>query len=134
MGLWIILAVVVVLVAIVRLAPIDAERWHVPVTASADKDGIGRAVRVIPGDGDVLARLDSAMMAEPVTSRIAGSVGEGHVTYVSRSKWWGFPDFTTIQLVDGQIRMFARLRFGRRDFGVNARRLERLNRRVQAGG
>ncbi len=134
MWLWIALGLVVVAVAYVRLAPIDVDRWHVPVAATTDKTGAGSAVRVIPGDAEMLAHLDRAMMAEPATSRIAGGVEEGHVTYVSRSKWWGFPDFTTLQLVDGQIRMFARLRFGRRDLGVNAKRLERLKRSAQAGG
>ncbi len=134
MLIWIVLGLVVAAVAYVRLAPIDLDRWHVPVTATADKNGTGNAVRIIPAGEGVMARLDNAMMAEPATSRIAGSVAEGHVTYVSRSKWWGFPDFTTIQQVDDEIRMFARLRFGASDFGVNAKRLERLKRAVQARG
>lgn len=133
MIMWIFIGVVVALVAYVRLAPSDPARWHVPVAASADKTGAGSAVRVLDGDAKLLARVDRAMMGEPATVRFAGSVEEGMITYISRSRWWGFPDYTTVNLSDGQIVMFARLRFGQRDFGVNAARLERVKRAVQAG-
>ncbi|WP_420012217.1 DUF1499 domain-containing protein [Tateyamaria sp.] len=55
------------------------------------------------------------------------------MVYRTRSKWIGFPDFTTVEYVDGQIRMFARLRFGRSDLGVNGKRLERLRAVAERG-
>ncbi|MEM6305679.1 MAG: DUF1499 domain-containing protein [Pseudomonadota bacterium] len=134
MLLWIGLGMVVAFAAYVRLAPSDTARWHVTVEAGEDKTGGGSAVRVLKDVDGALARVDSAMMAEPATTRLAGSVSEGHITYISRSRWWGFPDYTTVQVVKGQIRMFARLRFGQQDLGVNAARLERVKRAVQAGG
>ena len=126
MWLWLSLGVLVAIAAYVRLAPPNVDALHVPVTATEDKTGMGYAVRVLPAAEGLFERLDTAMMAQPASKRLAGSVAEGRVTYVSRSRWWGFPDYTTIEEAEGQIRLFARLRFGRRDFGVNAARLERI--------
>ncbi|WP_299297718.1 DUF1499 domain-containing protein [uncultured Tateyamaria sp.] len=121
-----VLACVIGALAYVRLAPTDTARWHVPVDATTDKDMIGGAVRVVPGDAQMLVRADAVMQNVPRTTKIAGSVETGRVTYVTRSKWIGFPDFTTLELRDGTLRMFARLRFGRSDFGVNRKRLQGL--------
>ena len=128
---WIVLAVVLAGLLFIRLAPMDATKVHQPVTATADKTGVGNAVRVIAGDAQVLAQVDSAARALARTQVVAGSVEDGIITYVTRSQVFGFPDYTTVQLVDDQIRMFARLRFGRSDFGVNAARLEELVGAVQ---
>ena len=126
--MWILGLVVLVVLAMayVRLAPGDIAGLHQPVEATQDKVGKGFAVRVIAAQADTLARLDGAMMALPRTSRITGSLEEGRITYVTRSKWMGFPDYTTIEQTDGSARLFARLRFGKADFGVNAARLDRV--------
>ena len=121
---WIFLALVVGLLAFIRLAPTDPARWHKPITASENKDMAGGAIRVIDGDMQSMERLVQIAEQTPRTQKIAGSVEEGLVTFQTRSLWIGFPDFTTVQLVDGQIRLFARLKFGRSDFGVNRLRLE----------
>ena len=119
----------------VRLAPSDATRWHVsPVTdASADctvRQGRGDA-RAACGlalpPAEALARLDAVAMATPRTVRLAGSADEGRITWITRSRLWGFPDYTTAEVrSDGagaRLDIFARLRFGGEDMGVNAARL-----------
>ena len=108
----------------VRLAPIDAARWHVPVTVAEDKDLAGGVFRVISMESDTLQKLDQIALQSPRTTRVAGSPKDGHVTYMSRSRWMGFPDFTTAQVVDGELRLYARLRFGKADLGVNKTRVE----------
>lgn len=122
---------VLLLMAYIRLAPLEAARWHVPVEASSNEDRTGGAVRVIDGDEATLRALDAAAKDLRRTNVLAGSVAEGRITYVTRSLVFGFPDLTTIELVDDQIRMFARLRFGTSDMGVNRKRLERLVAAVQ---
>ncbi|WP_415403074.1 DUF1499 domain-containing protein [Tateyamaria sp. SN3-11] len=117
---------VMCLLIYVRLAPTDAARWHVPVTATASADRIGGAIRVTQVGPEALARVDAAARALPRTQVVAGSVEEGRITYVTRSAVIGFPDYTTLEYSDGLLRMHARLRFGRSDFGVNRERLERL--------
>lgn len=112
--------------AYVRVSPIDPDKWHQPVTATENADLAGGAVRVLTGDADTLAALDREARRLKRTRVLAGSVAQGHISYVTRSAVFGFPDITTIYLQDGQIRMFARLRFGQSDLGVNRQRLEHL--------
>jgi uncharacterized protein (DUF1499 family) len=73
-----------------------------------------------------MEKLDASLKALPRTTLLAGSIAEGHLTYVTRSKWMGFPDYTTLEQSGDTIKMFARLRFGRQDMGVNAARLRKL--------
>ena len=120
------------LMAFVRLAPMDAARWHVPLPPQAEASAPDT---VVPMTGaaalrltsapapDLLARLDTVAMATPRTTRLAGSVEEGRITWVTRSALWGFPDITTAEVRDDGLHIWARLRFGREDTGVNAARL-----------
>lgn len=110
----------------VRFAPLEASNWHVPVTQTADADYKGGAVRVVDASSDALTTADSYMRGLPRTRAIAGSLDSGRITYVTRSKVLGFPDYTTIEVADGQLRAYARLRYGKSDFGVNRERLEGL--------
>ena len=43
---------------------------------------------------------------------------------------FGFPDYTTVQHTGDQLKLFARLRFGKSDLGVNRKRLEAVLSRV----
>ncbi|SMC92996.1 DUF1499 domain-containing protein [Primorskyibacter flagellatus] len=120
----IVLVLVIALMVYIRLAPSDAARWHVPLGFDTDETLTGGARRIIPGDAETLAKLDEIARTTPRTKVLAGSVAGGHITYVTRSAGFGFPDYTTVQLVNGQIRILARLRFGKADFGVNAARVD----------
>ncbi|WP_299281998.1 DUF1499 domain-containing protein [uncultured Tateyamaria sp.] len=125
--------IVLVLIAVpyIRFAPADEARWHVQIEADQDRDLTGGAIRVVEAPAAALAEVDRAARALPRTQVFAGSVAENHITYVTRSKFFGFPDYTTVQHVDGRLKMFGRLRFGRSDLGVNGKRLERLLGAVQ---
>ena len=121
--------------AYIRLAPSDPAVWHVGVAASGPADCAMQAASdsarlscLIDGaPGDVLARLDTVAVATPRTTRLAGSAEEGRITWVTRTRLWGFPDYTTAEArgEGGQTRLdvFARQRFGNNDWGVNAARL-----------
>ena len=132
----IVLVLVVGLAAFVRLAPSDPARWHVD-PASAEP-GPGRfVVKPAGGDtegplldmppGEALAALDGIARATPRTRVLAGSVDEGRITYLTRSALWGFPDYTTVAAVPAEggarLLVYARLRFGQDDLGVNAARV-----------
>ncbi|MBU2982777.1 DUF1499 domain-containing protein [Lentibacter algarum] len=106
----------------VRLAPSSATRFHVLRDGLEERDFEGGAIRVAEGS---LAALDKIAQAEPRTKVVAGGVDEGMITYISRTAFWGFPDYTTVKQDGQNLIMHARLRFGRSDFGVNAKRLER---------
>ena len=119
--------------AFIRLSPVDPAQWHFDITSIAAKSSNcqvatakGGAVyrcAVQTSAQDTLAKLDSIALATPRTRRVAGSVAEGRVTWETRSLFWGFPDYTTAQVEDQALQMYARQRFGSNDFGVNAARL-----------
>jgi len=123
--MWVLLALlaVVAVLGYIRLSPNDPAQWHVDVPSFEARDFAGGAIRVIEGDAGKLRRLDE-VMSSTGAQVIAGSLDTGHLTYVTRTALIAFPDFTTVQLKDGKIALYGRLRFGSADLGVNKRRIE----------
>lgn len=142
----IVLAAIAGLMAYIRLAPTDPAVWHVdpmaaPVPAMNGwllRDGDGSAPSpVFAADPvAVLAALDAVAMATPRTARVAGSPEEGRITWVTRTRLMGYPDYTTASAVAGEggtrLVIYARQRFGSGDWGVNRARIEDWVARVQA--
>jgi hypothetical protein len=117
--------------AFIRLAPSDPARWHQMPESVTDRDLEGGAMRRVEGD---LAALDAIIRDTARTRVLAGSVDQGMITYVTRSRVFGFPDYTTVRQSDDMLEIYGRLRFGKSDLGVNAARIERwLDRLAQAG-
>ena len=125
MVLWLCVALLVGLAAFIRLAPSDPVTWHVAPVGNTDRDMKGGVLRVVETGPDGLARFDTIARAAPRTTVLAGSVGDGMVTYVTRTPTLGFPDYTTAQQDGDILRIHGRLRFGRSDFGVNRVRVDR---------
>lgn len=125
----------------VRLAPSDPERWHVnPLTAR--DPGSPNFARIMPGeivtaeDPAALARrIDAALLAMPRVSRLAGDPEGGFVTYVARSRVFGFPDYVTVRTIGvdrgATFAALSRSRFGSSDMGVNAARLAALRKALE---
>jgi hypothetical protein len=123
------------LMVYIRLAPSEAAEWHVaPPDALFQGVAPGQvaplpngALLVLgPAKGpaaELLAKLDAIALATPRTARLAGSVEEGRITWITRSKIMGFPDYTTAEIRPDGLFVYARQRFGSRDMGVNAARL-----------
>jgi hypothetical protein len=110
----------------VRLAPSDPARWHKapPDLPVGDSAGLNSFVAVRGGDREILERLIQIAKATPRTERLAGSADEGMITLVTRSRLWGFPDYTTIRLQGQTLTVYVRARFGQGDMGVNRARVE----------
>ncbi|MCB2135535.1 MAG: DUF1499 domain-containing protein [Rhodobacteraceae bacterium] len=131
--------------AYIRLAPSDPARWHVDPGYAIEFGGLttfppGRD-SVVPVEGgahamitlfetssaEALSELDAIAVASPRTRRLAGTPEEGRMTWITRSAIFGFPDYTTAEVRPlgpmVNIDIYARLRFGRSDRGVNAARL-----------
>ncbi|WP_375281975.1 DUF1499 domain-containing protein [Pseudooctadecabacter sp.] len=129
------LAAALALMAYVRLAPVNAAVWHdtgLPMMEPGQYPAEGSFIeqrRLDGGGGDVLARLDAIIRETPRTQRVAGSVETGKITYVTRSRVMGFPDYTIVTLMqspDGTastLQVYGRLRFGKADLGVNRARI-----------
>ncbi|WP_170424317.1 DUF1499 domain-containing protein [Ruegeria arenilitoris] len=123
-ALWLGIGAVILLGAYIRLAPSDPAKWHVAPVGEQNRDLEGGAIRVVETGPDGLAKLDAIARDTPRTSVLAGSVDEGMITYITRTNVIGFPDYTTAQQDGDTLRIYARLRFGRSDFGVNRARVE----------
>ena len=124
MFFWVIIAVVIGGLAYIRLAPSDPSVWNTDPQVLSDQDLRDGVRRRFDGDAARMAQLERIILSTPRTEKLAGSVEEGRVTYITRSQWMGFPDYTTVQLADGEIELYARLRFGRSDLGVNKARVD----------
>lgn len=129
----------VVLAAYIRLAPSDPARWHEdPRLVTRPATPNFHLIRMAGGDvmpqvfqmaPDVLAqRIDEIARADGA-ELIAGSVRSGHMTYLTRTRIMGYPDYTSILVEpagDGAMLLgFARARFGHSDLGNNRARLDR---------
>ncbi len=121
---WILLALVILGMAFIRLVPSDPARWHVAPKGDADKNLKGGVVRIVQTGPLGLKKFNAVVQADVTTRILAGSVDEGMVTYISRTRVVGFPDYTTAQQDGDTLRIYGRLRFGRSDFGVNRNRVD----------
>ena len=142
--IWGVVALVIVAaaaVAYIRLAPSDPGRWHVdPLVVEKPAFPGHYLVRPEGGDTDgpvfdatpaeLMAAFHEVAISAPRTTVLAGSVADGHVTYIQRSATIGFPDYVSVRVVEAdgggaRLAIFSRLRFGQDDMGVNRDRVER---------
>ena len=110
--------------AYVRLAPSDVGRWHKMPDSVVPGDFAGGVLRIVDAGPEGLVRLDALVRDTPRTQVLAGSLAQGMLTYVTRSAFFGFPDYTTVRQRGAHLEIYARLRFGRSDLGVNRARVE----------
>jgi uncharacterized protein (DUF1499 family) len=130
---WAVVLIVVAGLAWIRLAPSDPAVWHVDPKVTADQDLADGVRRRIPAEAQTFAALDRIILATPRTEVLTGSVEEGKITYITRSQWMGFPDYTTVMKTDNVLELYARLRFGQSDLGVNKARVDGWLDRLKAG-
>lgn len=132
---WLLLMIVISALIYVRIAPhnVGAQHRVPPIGATPDEPVImeGSAVfaqAFAAPPTDVLTQLNAIALATPRTIVLAGGVEDGMITYVTRSRVFGFPDYTTVQVTaapQGSLAtIYGRLRFGKSDFGVNAARIK----------
>lgn len=139
LALTLALILLAALAAYVRLAPNDPAHWAVDPVA-VGTPGLRNGFLIRPADGDAAApvypvspaalarRIDAVARAWPRTRLFAGDPASGHMTYITRTRVWGFPDFTSVAVLPAPggatFAAFARARFGESDFGVNRARLQ----------
>ncbi len=117
------------LLAYIRLAPSDSAKWHMAldprpaILGAPSPDAVvtlrGGAYMDLPADS--FAALKSIAANTPRTQILTQT--PDHITWITRSKLIGFPDYTTAQITPTGVIVYARLRFGSGDQGVNAARL-----------
>ncbi len=131
--LYIVVFVVIALL-ILRFLPVDVEAFHVdpaePDPQRSEVRLIGReAPRYAATASEVLEAFVAIATADPGVRLVEGSIDEGMITFVARSKVLGFRDFITVKAVDeaegAKLAVLARPRINGYDWGVNAARLDR---------
>lgn len=124
MLIWVALAAVVVVLGFIRLAPVDPFDWNTQPELNEDKEFRGGVFRVVRTGPEGLLNFNQIATSAPRTKLLAGSVEEGMATYVTRTQVIGFPDYTTAAQDGDLLKVYARLRFGRSDLGVNKARID----------
>ncbi|MFY0617926.1 DUF1499 domain-containing protein [Shimia sp.] len=108
----------------VRLAPSNPEKWHRDVQINHDSVSENSVRRMVITGKDGLSKFTDIATKTPRTSVLAGSVEEGMITFVTRSALVGYPDYTTAFQDGDMLKVYGRSRFGRKDFNVNAERVD----------
>lgn len=125
--------------AYVRFAPSDPARWHEdPRLVARPGTPNFHLIRMVGGDAmpqvfqmtpEALAARVDEIAREDGARLIAGSLGALHMTYLTRTRLMGYPDYTSVLIEPAgegaMLLAFARARFGQSDMGVNRARLER---------
>ena len=126
-------------VVFIRFAPFPVEKAHIsfneitpPKTANyyllrGDNAVILESEKDITKIAEILQGI---ILKTPRTEHIAGVLIDEGATYITRSKWMRYPDYSTVRLrhnENGEIMLeiFARARFGLKDFNVNRVRVEK---------
>ena len=105
--------IAIVLIAIlglgwIRFAPTDIDAVHVDPAIANDPGPRGHKVIGLDAprfDGDPNTVMEALMRVardEPRVRRLDGSVEEGMLTFVARSKWLGLRDYVTFKAVGGK--------------------------------
>ncbi|SEO68556.1 Protein of unknown function [Salinihabitans flavidus] len=129
--IWILGFAILGAVAFVRFAPTDPARWHQAPQVDADRTYERGALRRVSAGPGALRRFDAIAQSDPRTTVLTGTVSEGMVTYVTRTRVVGFPDYTTAMQDGDDLLIHGRARFGRNDMGVNAERVDRWISRLE---
>ncbi len=136
--LVVIIGLVAAFAVYVRLSPAPVSQVHVAPAPQPPGDyptaGSFTAVRAVTSQPEnVMRAVETIAQTTPRTRLVAGSSDTGLMTFETRSRFWGFPDYTTVTILpsdaagdnEGPLLMiYARLRFGQADLGVNKSRVE----------
>ena len=131
--LYIIVFAVVAMLAF-RFYPVDSEAFHEdpaePDPHRSEVRLIGReAPRYPAGAIEVLRVFAQIATSDRGVHVVQGSIEEGMITLVARSKVFGFRDYITVKAVDegreAKMSILARPRLNGNDWGENAARLDR---------
>lgn len=129
---------------VIRLIPVDAEAQHLDPATVSPPDTPNFSLR--RGEGAASVAVDLATTASRLHDimtgaggqLLAGDLGQGHASYLFRSRLMGYPDVVSIRLTDAstrerlpegaltEIEILSRSLMGYSDMGVNRARVDRL--------
>lgn len=143
---------------LIQTAPHDPEVWHKdPLTepssetpnsyrvapAGTDVERVDEESHIYAESAEVIAEaLDTYILRQPQTVRVAGYPQEQYLTYAQRTKTLKLPDYISIKVIPlgenrSTIAIYSRSRYGYGDLGVNKARvtqwLESLSSFIEQG-
>lgn len=126
---WMLALIAVSGLIYIRIAPLPEETYHL---AGPDRPlGTYRTENsfeaVLPVADDPQARLQAwadLVAAAPRARPLAGTVAEGHLSFVIRSRLIGFPDIVNLWLAEDALHIRSASVYGRSDLGVNRDRVQ----------
>ena len=141
MALVVLILLVAGFIGFIRLAPSIPDRWNLAIARDilaetgfcaaamiSERNGAYAACLSPMPPAALLTQIDTIAMTSPRTTRLAGSPGDGRITWITRTALMGFPDYTTAEAIETpsgtRLDIYARQRFGSGDHGVNAARLK----------
>lgn len=116
----------------VRLAPTDIAGVHTNPEPRAPGDypskvGFEAVRQITTQPQTILDAITRAALGTPRTQRVAGSVDDGMITFETRSRIMGYPDYTTVSIIQTDdaplLSIRGRLTYGSADLGVNEARV-----------
>lgn len=131
---------------LIQTAPHDPEVWHKdPLTEPSSETPnsfrvapAGTKVTKVDQEAEIYAAsatviseaLDTFILTQPRTVRVAGYPQENFLTYAQRTKNLKFPDYISIKVIElgenrSTIAIYSRARYGYGDMGVNKARVLR---------
>lgn len=119
-------AFVLAFAVFIRFNPVDTGAYHRTVTFSGTVQSPNSYGVQSPAGADPAAAFQALALiitASPRTQPLAGDPAQGHVSFVTRSRLWGFPDVTNMWLDGDQLFAHGQAVFGQSDLGVNRARL-----------
>ncbi|MGB0411196.1 MAG: DUF1499 domain-containing protein [Pikeienuella sp.] len=135
-ALCLLILMAVGLMAYIRMAPDDPERWHVDPAGVQATKALNDFV-VAPSGGDMVSPVydmsPEALMtafqrmalSQPRTSLLGER--DGFATYIQRTAKMAYPDYISVRAVEAaggaQLYVYSRSRYGLRDFDVNKKRV-----------
>ncbi len=123
----------------IRMAPDNNAQWHVdPQTVKRGpkpnqflmRDGDGDADSPVfeMAAGDLAQAFHDYALSQPRVVRLSGPPEQLWMTFIQRSKWFGFPDYISVRIVPvdagrSALIVYSRARYGGSDLGVNQERI-----------
>lgn len=131
---------------LIQTAPHDPEIWHKdPLTepssetpnsfriapAGTEVTRVDQEAEIYAASASVISEaLDTFILTQPRTVRVAGYPQDNFLTYAQRTKSLKFPDYVSIKVIEigenrSTIAVYSRSRYGYGDMGVNKARVLR---------
>ena len=136
--LLICLLICLLLVAYIKLSKVEQSIWHldpdsitnVNINNSFLLNYANKGTKTFNLEVNALFNILNNIIINDNCEKVFGDINLGLITYVCRSKVFGFPDYVSINFKNldinkSSLSIFSRSRFGRNDFGKNKQRIQK---------